>query len=372
MPPPCSGKGTVIKNVHRRLGIPNENCILDADPDNMFYEVVAEMGGCMPPKTEDGWLYFAEAIQVLGDQKVKDATQEKIVAAKLEAKRAFDRYETFIPLSQITRVNIRPIAPWSCTSKAAKLTIQTNYEDMLSVTRDYIFKKATSNRLNIILNVTGAGSLNMIDEYIAKAREVGYPVVIVGIHSTVDNCKARAKDRNSKQHRHMSEDVVENNNYEFQKKGAIFEWEHKSRVNGYRFILLENTWTPRSPEGGKYVTLLCDRHNDGQFGSQPVGSLLTTGVYGMKWLEGSAGRFNIEDKQTVITAAKAAAKAAKVIQDARKAAKAASASAAGAGQGGYSRKRRLHTNRPRKTMKKYARRVTRRRSRSHGRRSQRR
>jgi hypothetical protein len=49
------------------------------------------------------------------------------------------------------------------------------------------------------------------------------------------------------------------------------------------------------------------------------------------------------------------------------------AASAGAGRGGYSRKRRLHTNRPRKTMKKYARRVTRRRGhgrgRSHGRRS---
>jgi hypothetical protein len=52
----------------------------------------------------------------------------------------------------------------------------------------------------------------------------------------------------------------------------------------------------------------------------------------------------------------------------------ASASASAAGQGGYSRKRRLHINRPRKTMKKYTRRVTRRRGHGHGRgrRSQRR
>ena len=371
--PPCSGKGTVIKNVHRRLGIENENCILDADPDNMFYEVVAEMGGCMPPKTEDGWLYFAEAIEALGEKNVKDATQEEIVAAKLEAKRAFDRYETFIPLSDVTRVNIRPIAPLSCTSKAAKLTIQTKYENMLRVTRDYIFQKAMGKSLNIILNVTGSGSLKMIDEYIEKANQVGYPVVIVGIHSTVDNCKARAKDRNSKQHRHMSESLVEINNYEFQKKGAIFEWEQKSRENRYRFILLENTWTPGSPKGGEYVTLLCDRLGNGQFESQPAGSLLTTGVYGMKWVEKPAGHFNIEDKEDVKKAAGAAAEAAK---EAAEAAKAKHAALKASREGGYSRKRRLHTNRPRKTMKKYARRVTRRRGhgrgRSLGRRSQRR
>jgi hypothetical protein len=68
-----------------------------------------------------------------------------------------------------------------------------------------------------------------------------------------------------------------------------------------------------------------------------------------------------------------AAEAAKKAKKAKAAAGEASASAvvpAAAGQGGYSRKRRLHTNRPRKTMKKYARRVTRRRGR--GRRSQRR
>ncbi len=360
--PPCSGKGTVLETVYPKLGIQNKSCVLDADPDNMFYEVMTELLGWMPPKSENGWLYFAEAKRALGKQ-VEKATSEERESAKLQAKQEFHRYENFMPLAQLTRVNQRPTAPaWECTSRAKKIPIGMKYEQMLRITMDYIFNLATTNRLNIVLNVTGMSMLDLIDEYIVKATKVQYPVVIVGIHSTAVNCKARAKFRNSNQHRDMSETLVEGNNYDFQKKGAIFDWEQKSRENGYRFILLENTWTPGSPEGAEYVTLLCDRLGDGQFSEdgEPTGSLLTTGVYGMKWLQEPTPHFNIEEKEKVKAIAKAEA-------EAKAAAETAKASAAAAGQGGYSRKRRLHTNRPRKTMKKYARRVTRRRSRGHSR-----
>lgn len=368
--PPCSGKGTVLETVYPKLGIQNKRCVLDADPDNMFYEVMTELLGWMPPKKEDGWLYFAEAkraLEKLGKQ-VKDATPEDKEIAKLQAKQEFHHYEKFMPLAKLKRVNQRPTAPaWECTSRAKKIPIGMKYEEMLRITMDYIFYLATTNRLNIVLNVTGMSMLELIDEYIVKATESQYPVVIVGIHSTAVNCKARAKFRNSNQHRDMSETLVEGNNYDFQKKGAIFDWEQKSRENGYRFILLENTWTPGSPEGAEYVTLLCDRLGDGQFikGGEPTGSLLTTGVYGMKWLQEPTPHFNIEEKEKVKAIAKADAEK---VKKAAETTKAASASAgAAADQGGYSRKRRLHTNRPRKTMKKYARRVTRRRG--HGRRS---
>jgi len=358
--PPCSGKGTVLKTVYKELSIPGENSILNADPDDMFYEVITELLGWMPPKTEEGWLGFAEAKQVLesdGVKHVKDASPEQIERAKLAAKQSFYRYENVMPLNELTRVNQRPTAPaWSCTSKAKKIPIGMKYEEMLRITMDYIFGLATANRLNIVLNVTGMSMLGLIDEYIAKANKVGYPVVIVGIHSTVDHCKARANFRNSNQHRDMSETTVGNINYDFQKKGTIFNWEQKSRENGYRFILLENTWTPGKPENGEYVDVLCDRVSNETFISKPTGSLLTTGFYGMRWLQEPTPHFNIEEKDSVIEAAEAAAEAAK-----KAAAVEGAKAAAGAGFGGASRKRRLHTNRPRRTMKKYVRRVTRRR-----------
>lgn len=365
--PPCSGKGSVLKTVYSRLGIPSEDCILNADPDNIFYESITEMLGYMPPKTEEGWLGFVEAIRALGPTKVNSASPKEREAATLEAKRAFARYEEFIPLRLLARENQRPIAPgWACTSRAAKLMVQTKYEPMLDMTRDYIFQKAREHRLNIVLNVTGSGALDMIDRYITKAqsKEEGYQVVIVGIHSTVANCKARAKDRNSKQHRYMSENVVESTNYDFQIKGAIFDWEQKSRENGYRFILLENTWIPgehSDPSDRSDVTLLCDRLGNGSFNGadgHPIGSLLTTGgVYGMRW-DSEKGTFNIEEKGKVQAEAAAA-------KDAAAARKAASGKGAGGGiarSGGASRKRRLPTSRPRRTMKKYGRRITRRRS----------
>jgi hypothetical protein len=221
----------------------------------------------------------------------------------------------------------------------------------------------------------------MIDRYITKAQSKGYQVVIVGIHSTVDDCKARAKDRNSKQHRYMSETVVESTNYDFQSKGAIFDWEQKSREKGYRFILLENTWTPGKQSSDSGVTLLCDRLGDRTFSQadpdftypdgspaeypdgSPAESLMTTGVYGMKWNSGT-GSFNTEERDKVQAKA---AKEAKAAKDAAAARKDAAASGKGAGggiarSGGASRKRRLPTSRPRRTMKKYGRRITRRRS----------
>lgn len=365
--PPCSGKGTVLETVYPKLGIQNKSCVLDADPDNMFYEVMTELLGWMPPKKEDGWLYFAEAKRALGKQ-VEDATPEEKESAKLQAKQEFHRYEQFMKLADLTRVNQRPTAP-ECTSRAKKIPIGMKYEEMLRITMDYIFYLAITNNLNIVLNVTGMSMLELIDEYIEKATKVQYPVVIVGIHSTAVNCMARAKFRNSNQHRDMSESLVEGNNYDFQKKGAIFYWEQKSRDKGYRFILLENTWTPDSPEGAKCVTLLCDRLGDGQFSEdgEPTGSLLTTGVYGMKWLQEPTPHFNIEEKEKVKAIAKADAEKVKKAAETAKEERARAGAAAGP-RGGYSRKRRLHTNRPRRTMKKYARRVTRRRGgRGHGR-----
>jgi len=376
--PPCSGKGSVLETVYRRLGIPSKNSILNADPDDIFYECITEMLGYMPPKTEEGWLGFAEAVAMLPDKKYREPTQDESQHAKLEAKRAFARYEQFIPLSDLTRVNQRPIAPgWACTSRAMKIPIGPQYERLLTMTMDYIFAEAQKRRLNIVLNVTGMSMLKLIDQYIGKAQ--GYQVVIVGIHSTVADCKARAKDRNSKQHRYMSESLVEDNNYDFQSKGAIFDWEQKSREKGYQYILLENTWIPGKQSSDSDVTLLCDRLRDQTFspaapdgtypGGDPTGSLLNPdgdGVYGMKW-DSETGSFNTEERDEVRAKAKDAAKEAKEAKESRRAAAAAAAAerkgAEGGegGLGGASRKRRLHTNRPRRTMKKYVRRVTRRR-----------
>jgi len=374
--PPCSGKGSVLKTIYHRLGIPSEDSILNADPDDIFYEFITDMLGYMPPKTEEGWLGFAEAVATLPDKKVREPTQDEIEAAKLEAKQEFASYEQFIPLSTLGRVNQRPIAPgWACVSRAMKIPIGPQYERLLTKTMDYIFAEAQKRRLNIVLNVTGMSMLKLIDKYITKAQSEEYPVVIVGIHSTVDNCKARAKDRNSKQHRYMSESLVEDNNYDFQSKGAIFDWEEKSRKKGYRFILLENTWTPGKEPSESDVTLLCDRLGDGHSmarDGRPTGSLLNPdgdgdGVYGMKW-NSKTESFNTEERENVLAEAKekaaAAKKAAEKAKESKQAAKAAAErkGAGGGGFGGASRKRRLPTSRPRRTMKKYGCRITRRRS----------
>jgi hypothetical protein len=271
--------------------------------------------------------------------------------------------------------------------------------------------------LNIVFDSTGS-MLDVIQRYIQLAEKLGYKIVFVGVYSTLSNCEdrvlppktpteataaaaraaagteataeatakaeleaeleAKANSWNPEPEKLISRPDVESstqgasaatdmlvkcrNTKQHRKTdfgGLRGTWEgmKREKVNGlityalgkkYRLILIENNSNPVKHTGG--AGIIYDS-GDG-FIEKPERNCC---------LYRSDGFYGVDVGQL------------KKIEDA---AKAASASAATAGQGGYSRKRRLHTNRPRKTMKKYTRRVTRRRGhghgRGHGRRSQRR
>lgn len=317
--PPGSGKSTVsgVLSISR-------DSMINVDPDDAFNEFFVEMFGSFPPKTEDaceGWWG--------------------------KHKQEFHQYET--ANLHVGRINVRPLAPKCCIAKTYNIT--TQYGPILEKegVMDHIFDKATlseSGKLDIVFNTTGGGMPEVIDKYIARATQLEYDIVVVGIYSTPENCFARATHRNTQQHRRMEPFLVSNLNTKFKHDQTIFDWEEKSRTRAYRLVLLENNWTPQNNHVAASVVF--DRNADGVVTVNPTGGVLLepSGFYGMKFRDGTfVGR---ED----------------VIHEA------AAAAAAKSKRGGSSRKRRIsrrriHGSRARKTVKKYSRHVTRRRRHRH-------
>ena len=314
--PPGSGKSTVSDILHI-----SKDSMINVDPDDAFNEFFVEMFGSFPPKTEDaceGWWG--------------------------KHKQEFHQYET-VNL-HVGRINVRPLAPKCCIAKTYNIT--TQYGPILEKEEviDHIFDKATlsgSGKLDIVFNTTGGGMPEVIDKYIARATQLEYDIVVVGIYSTPENCFARATHRNTQQHRRMEPFLVSNLNTKFKHDQTIFDWEEKSRTRAYRLVLLENNWTPQNNHVAASVVF--DRNADGVVTVNPTGVLLLepSGFYGMKFRGGTfVGR---ED----------------VIREAAE---------AKSNRGGSSRKRRIsrrriHGSRARKTVKKYSRHVTRRDRRRH-------
>ena len=320
--PPGSGKSTVSDI----LGISKDSRI-DVDPDDAFNEFVVEMFGSFPPnKTDDvctGWWETH--------------------------KQEFDKYET-VNL-HAGRVNVRPHAPKCCIAKT--YNIPTQYGTILGKEEvmDHIFDKATlggRGTLDIVFNTTGSGMPKVIDKYIARATQLEYDIVVVGIYSTPQNCSERAAHRNTQQHRRMEPFLVSNLNTKFKHAQTIFDWEEKSRTQAYRLVLLENNGTPQNKAGAASVVF--DRKANGAVDVTPRGVLTSEGgFYGMKFQDGAfVGREDVRREEAAASKATAASK--------RK------------HDGGSSRKRRIsrrriHRSRARKTIKKYSRPLTRRRRR---------
>jgi hypothetical protein len=286
---------------------------------------------------------------------------------------------------------------------------------MLRAVKNFIFEKARDKSsskskprgLNIVFDSTGAME-DVIGEYITMAQSFGYKIVIVGVYSTLKNCIGRVDQaalekwrfgseeeaadqwrpasgaqiarpdippavaggaaagavscRNKLQHRKLVAGGLKNAWDAVLYNVVIFKWVTKAQENQWRIVLVENNLSSANPSGG--VGIIYDDDKKTPFVQREVGGDPTTvsalfrptGFYGLKLKDG-----NFVGREEVEVAAKAAAEAAK--------AKAAAAKHRH-GHGGSSRKRRIsrrriHGSRYRKTIKKYARPVTRRRRRHH-------
>ena len=324
-----------------------------------------------------------------------------------ENKHNFGRYETVIPSEVITRVTTRPVASEFCSPKVHCLSA---YPNMLRAVIDFIFSqaldksssKSTPRGLNIVFDSTGSME-DVIGEYITMAQSVGYKIVIVGVYSTLKNCIGRVDQaalvkwrfgpeeeaadswrpvpekqitrpdippavagggvvagaiscRNKLQHRKLAAGGLKSAWETVRDKVVIFKWVARAQENLWRIVLVENNLSSANPSGGVGI-IYDDDDKKTPFVQREVGGDPTTvsalfrptGFYGMKLNADGvfSGREEVE-----------------------KAAAAAAAAASKRSHGGSSRKRRIsrrriHGSRYRKTIKKYARPVTRRRRRHH-------
>lgn len=407
------GAGTGKSNGLYAAGLECMNTFI-LDPDR-FYEFFATFLGYLP----------------INDPSPKDPEKAKDYERFWYDIRAkFDESENVIPPEEIIVGRRRPISE-NCKVKAICMT---NYRDMLTGVMYEVFKmalglqsyndngdltfnygdllKMLSGRdlpgLNIVFDSTGS-MLTVIEQYIQLAIRLGYKIVFVGVYSTLENCLDRVlppkapvgsaaaaaveseaaaaaaaaveanvwvpvpdkliersditpsttgdsvKCRNTEQHRKT------------EKGGLIGTWHGMAGKqvnelinyplqNAYRLILVENNNNPVRKSGA--VGIIYDsgdsstpRFIENEKKTPRCALYRSDGFYGVT--------IDILIQMEKAAAAKAAA------------AKAAAGAGAAVGLGGYSRKRRLHTNRPRKTMKKYVRRVTRRRGGRGGHRSRR-
>ena len=380
------------------------------DPDR-FYEFFATFLGYLP----------------LNDPTKAKADYQRIWE---DIRSGFRDYEIVIPPSEIVARNSRRIAE-NCKVKAVCMS---SYREMLTAVMYEVFKMALGFRhdafgiidemsapaspekfiqklqelqpsvspaellgMNIVFDSTGS-MLDVIQLYIPLAVMLGYKIVFVGVYSTLKNCAARVlpppptkvtaasaevaaevdpevaakatveaqanswnpdrpiarpdvatdmpvKCRNTEQHR-----KTEYGGLSGTWKGMLGKKVNDILTcairNNYRLILVENNFIPANNTGGAGII-----YDSGDTAKDIIP--FTENPEKKCCLFRSDGFYGVRKGEL----------------DAMIAARAGAA----ADQGGYSRKRRLHTNRPRKTMKKYARRVTRRRGdgrgRSHGRRS---
>lgn len=388
------GAGTGKSNGLYALG-EHVNCsnTFILDPDR-FYEFFATFLGYLPindPKKEDY-------------QRIWEGIRSN-----------FRDYETVIPPSEIVAGNSRPIAE-NCKVKAVCMS---SYREMLTAVMYEVFKMALGfphdafgiiddktglaspekfiqklqelrpsvslaelPGMNIVFDSTGS-MLDVIQRYIPLAVMLGYNIVFVGVYSTLKNCAARVlppkpteasaaavavaaeakapeeaqadswipdrpihrsdvvtstdmpvKCRNTEQHRKTEYGGLRGTWMGMLGK-KVNDMLTYPLHNNYRLILVENNFNPVKGIGGAGIIY--------DSGDTRIGiPQFIESEENKCCLFRSDGFYGVTKKQLDTMTATA-------------------------GRGGYSRKRRLHTNRPRRTMKKYARRVTRRRGgRGHG------
>jgi hypothetical protein len=267
--------------------------------------------------------------------------------------------------------------------------VQFKYPELLWSLRDDIFQAATiygeGKFKNIILDTTGS-MIGPISGYIRKARTLGYKVKVIIVYSGKKMSLERLKIRN-KGPRYIPPYVVSSMYDKFleDQKAAFFVLDDRITSQIDEIFLVDNNSADPTP----HIVATGMKDEDGNFSwdvpTDRDSSLVDTDgmFYGLTIHSAKYGTPNIsrgtpEDIRAITEKAHREwvefDKAETAEKETTTKAASASASASAAGQGGYSRKRRLHINRPRKTMKKYTRRVTRRRGHGHGRgrRSQRR
>jgi len=265
--------------------------------------------------------------------------------------------------------------------------VQFKYPELLWSLRHDIFQAARSHGegkfKNIILDTTGS-MIGPISGYIRKARTLGYKVKVIIVYSGKKMSLERLKIRN-KGPRYIPPRVVSSMYDKFleDQKAAFFVLDDRITRQTDEIFLVDNNSADPTP----HIVARGMKDEDGNFSwDVPTGrdsSLVDTDgmFYGLtihSAKDGNPPNISIGTPEGIQAITEIARREWDEFDKAETAEKVAKKAREGgpSGKGGYSRKRRLHTNRPRKTMKKYTRRVTRRRGdgRGHGRgrRSQRR
>lgn len=336
--PAGSGKSAALPMVGS--GIQDYNTVI-VDPDRIF-EWFAGKYGYFPPeiimKDPDRYKDPPESNEAYEIRRVayRNRLKEKNLA---RLRWWIANKETFEQLYgndfEDERVHERRFeAAKYCTSKTAGVLGQ--YKFVLPRMSDMIFKAASLNRANVLLDTTGGMQGTFLEEMATQFKDAKYRVVVVLVVSSEDDCAVRVSNhsgRNEQQHRQIDGFTVRKIWRDFVEHETSCRWESFSHTTGADFVVVHNNWTPAREGGSARVVF---RRSEGHAVPVTRDELLSI-------LE--TYNVTISDKAGVLRF--------KCIGESYR------------GEGGYRKRRistqRLHIKRPRKTMKKYARRVTRRR-----------
>jgi hypothetical protein len=377
------GAGTGKSNGLYAAGLDCMNTFI-LDPDR-FYEFFATFLGYLP-------------INDPTKQKERNFQDEWTVL-----KASFSDYENVIPPEEIIVDRRRPIST-NCKVKAGCMT---NYREMLTAVMYEVFKMALGlpsyndddndadfskmlssgdlPGLNIVFDSTGS-MLDVIEQYIQLAKRLRYEIRFVGVYSTLKNCLDRVLPPTDAAVRESAGDAKENEANDWQPERRIVRIDvedstHKGSAGSADMLVkcrnteqhrkteyggLKSTWEgmirSRVPAArliqyalqNAYRLILVENNSKPPRGLGAAGIIYDSG-------DSRSPRFIESEKKPPRCALYRSdgfyGVTIHILLDMEKESKAG----ARAGFGGASRKRRLHTNRPRKTMKKYVRRVTRRR-----------
>ena len=355
--PAASGKSSALEMVG--LGLTDDNTVR-VDPDKI-YEWLAHKYGYFPPEIKD----IKDPKQ--SDDETREKYEERCVRNRARLTKQNDarlkwwiaNKDTFDgPYGNEFKDDAprRFEASEFCTPKTAGVLGQ--YRFVLPRMENMIFNGATAkgkeSELNVLLDTTGGMEEGFLERMADRFKEARYKVVVVLVVSSVEDCISRVSGpggRNTQQHRKLDEFAVGQIWRDFVDKETSCRWERFSHENKNEFVVVQNTWT-RSREGGSARVVYrkdLDGNIERRVPPEELAGILST--YKVS-TDADTGRFVCHG-----AAGSAASKRGRSHSHSRD-------------HGGSSRKRRIsrrriHGSRYRKTIKKYARPVTRRRRRHH-------
>ena len=338
--PAASGKSSALERVG--LGLTDHNTVR-VDPDKI-YEWLAGKYGYVPPEIKeiekDSTQYPSESDAKYRERCDKNrAKLTKQYADRLEwwleNKDTFDeRYDREFEDVDVGKRDFK--AAEFCTPKTAGVLGQ--YGVVLPSMEKMIFEGATmaGGRLNVLLDTTGGMKGTFLEGMAEKFIEAKYKVVVVLVVSSKADCIARVSGpggRNAQQHRKLDDCIVGQIWRNFVEEKTSCRWERFSREQRTEFAVVQNTWTPSNASGSARVVYR--RNSDGSIAESvdPAELPHILGTYNVT-TDSKTGGFLCRG-------------------------------GASKGRGGSSRKRRIsrrriHGSRARKTIKKYARPLSRR------------